>query len=220
MTLSTAIGAVLLDLDGTLADSLPILYKAYQMFLHRYGHEGSPEEFERLNGPSMGEIVTYLIQRYSLPFTPSELGSEGYKLLVQAYASKIPLFPGSKEFLTRVAEKGISLSIVTSLPQPLAEAFLERHAIRHYFCELITPEPMERGKPDPAIYRRALKKLSLSSQAAVVFEDSRQGVEAAIAAQIPTVQICHRPDQPARGVVATVADWESGWGALLPLLRP
>lgn len=205
--------AVLLDLDGTLADSLPILYKAYLMFLHRHGHEGSPEEFERLNGPSLGEIVTYLIDKYELPFTPSDLGIEGYKLLVQAYATKIPLFPGSEEFLKRVKSQGHELAIVTSLPDPLAEAFLDRHGIDHYFCEVVTPETMEPGKPNPAIYQRALELLSLEPHEAVVFEDSIQGAQAAVSAKIPTVQIRHGSTAStlADGIAQEVADWTGGW---------
>ena len=47
--------ALLLDLDGTLARSVDVLTHVYRKFLRARGKSGTPDEFARLNGPSLRE---------------------------------------------------------------------------------------------------------------------------------------------------------------------
>ena len=60
-----------LDLDGTLADSLTALKNVYHSFLASYGASGDEVEFQRLNGPPLGEIIERLRMAHKLPGTPA-----------------------------------------------------------------------------------------------------------------------------------------------------
>lgn len=204
---------LLFDLDGTLANSIPLHYKSYLMFLHRYGHEGSREEFDKvINGPSMSEILSLLKSRYNLPESQEALGEHHLKLLVQAYSTKIPLFEGSVEFLELAQRAGLRMAIVTSAPPPLADAFLQRHQIADFFTLLVTPEGLTKSKPDPAIYRRALEQLAIQPSEGLVFEDSVNGVRAAVGARIPTVRIMHGGGEGGEeGAVAIATNWGEAW---------
>ncbi len=57
---------VLFDFDGTLIDSISILFDVYSKFLSKYGFEGTLKEFNELNGPSLKEIITILKIKYSI----------------------------------------------------------------------------------------------------------------------------------------------------------
>ena len=59
-----ALRAVFIDLDGTVLHTIPTLYDCYLKFLQGYGEIGSPEEFDRLNGPTLPEVILYLKERY------------------------------------------------------------------------------------------------------------------------------------------------------------
>lgn len=183
------------------------------MFLHRYGYEGSPQEFEQLNGPSMSECLSILKSRYDLPDSEEALGKQQLKLLLQAYATKIPLYEGSLDFLERVRQAGYRMAVVTSAPRPLADAFLERHGILSLFSAVITPEGLIKSKPDPAIYRRALHKLAIAPGEALVFEDSIHGVKAAVGAEIPTIRIVHGGGlvKEESGAIALATNWSEAW---------
>jgi HAD superfamily hydrolase (TIGR01509 family) len=203
---------LLFDLDGTLANSIPLLYKVYLMFLHRYGYEGSPAEFEQLNGPSMAECLSLLKSRYDLPDSEEALGEQHLKLLLQAYSTKVPLYEGSLDFLEQARLAGLRLAVVTSAPRPLADAFLQRHLIADLFAVVVTPEGLPKSKPDPAIYRRALDQLAMEPSEGLVFEDSVHGVRAAVGASIPTVRIVHGGGREGReGAVAIASNWSEAW---------
>lgn len=211
---------LLFDLDGTLANSVPLLYKLYLMFLHRYGYEGSPEEFEQLNGPSMKECLAMLKERYDLPDSEEALGQQQMKLLLQAYSTKVPLYEGSLAFLERAQRMGHRMAVVTSAPRPLADAFLGRHGIASLFEAVVTPEGLARSKPDPAIYRRALGELSIAPGEAVVFEDSPHGVRSATGAEIPTIRIVHDGGKAEAGeAIALATNWEEAWSLLSRHIR-
>ena len=76
--------AVLFDLNGVLADSIPTLNNVYMEFLNQFGFEGSPEEFDtHLNGRSDKEIVNYLnwmpiLNKIFCQMTTYEAGSTRY----------------------------------------------------------------------------------------------------------------------------------------------
>ena len=60
------IKGLLIDLDGTLVDSVPALFQVYKKFLAYYGKEGTKEEFISLIGPSIDEIVE-ILQKKNTP---------------------------------------------------------------------------------------------------------------------------------------------------------
>ena len=64
---------VLLDLDGTLVDTIPMLYAFYNDFLEQRGRKGSPEEFQRINGPSLPEVAEYLKDNQIPVYTKAKL---------------------------------------------------------------------------------------------------------------------------------------------------
>ena len=71
---------IFFDLDGTLVNNLPALYRAYLDFLIDYGIKGNKREFEKLNGPSLTEIIDTLKQTYDL--------KESHNKLFEKYGTK------------------------------------------------------------------------------------------------------------------------------------
>ena len=68
-------------------------------------------------------------------------------------------------------------------------SFLEELQIREYFEVIKTREDVEKVKPDPALYRVAIEELGIKPSEAVVFEDSLNGLKAAIAAGLTCVVV-------------------------------
>ena len=137
LSVECRVKALLLDLDGTLANSLPMLYHYYSKFLEQYGYRGTPEEFERLNGPSMLEIMSILQKRYSLPSEGKDLFVTYQAMLVQAYAQKVPLFQGGREFLLNAREQGLLLAVVSSAHpryrRGIPQGSLDCRLLCHYY---------------------------------------------------------------------------------------
>lgn len=184
--------ALLIDLDGTLVDSLPALKDCYTAFMQRHGKEASHNEFAFLIGPSLSEIVTYLKEKYALPHDFKELYREYQELVVEAYANKVVLFSDSLEVLHKFRAKGIELALVTSASLTLIKPFISQRHIVEIFDVVITHLEGEDSKPSPKIYNRALKHLDVLPEEAVAVEDSKNGILSAHEANLYVVQFAGR----------------------------
>ena len=72
MTTNIKIDWIFFDLDGTLADSLPAMYQVYLNYLTDFGQNGSKEEFEELNGPSLVETpcTSVALEQFASAMSP------------------------------------------------------------------------------------------------------------------------------------------------------
>lgn len=178
---------IFIDFDGTLVDSLDLLYLAYCDFMKEHALEGTKEEFDYLNGKSSKEIFSYLQSKYYFDPACQTLAEKYQQLLIDLYASKAELFPDVRIFLQRAFKKGKRLVIVTSAKRKLVDLVLEKEQIGRYFEMIVSAEKLEHGKPDPEIYQQALNLVGVPSEQAVAIEDSINGLKAASSAGVATI---------------------------------
>lgn len=164
-----------IDLDGTLADSRPIMRRAYETFLNEHGRSGTDEEFDRLEGPTLAEIVRGLKATHRLG-DPKDVLYEQYQAIVErAYTDEVRLHDGAVELLSLASAHGLRCTLVTSGHRRVVEAFLRARGLRGSFEVIVTGDDVVAGKPDPAIYRLALDRAAVSPEDAVAVEDSDAG---------------------------------------------
>lgn len=178
---------VFIDFDGTLVNSVPALYHAYEMFLLSQGGHPSLEEFTFLNGFSLREIVDYLIHRHQLQLPFITLYPLYQKKVAEEYVKEISLFSGAKEFLLYATQQGLRLVLVTSSQRVLVEPLLHSLTVFSLFERIVTADGLSKSKPDPAIFLLALQESAVTADEAIVIEDSPNGVAAAVAAGINTL---------------------------------
>jgi HAD superfamily hydrolase (TIGR01509 family) len=177
------------DFDGTLVDSLDELYLVYLGFLEHYGHRGSREEFQELNGPSILQVIDILAKRYHLEHDKEVLAQVYWAKLRDFYARNAQPLPGATEWLDQVSAYGLKLAIVTAAGRELVEGFLQHHRLSRYFQAIVTAEEVLHSKPDPAMFHLAMHKLGVKAQETVAIEDAPSGVQAAAAAGIFVIQL-------------------------------
>lgn len=197
--------SVLVDLDGTLADSLPELFNFYQTFLRRYQCSGSQAEFQQLNGATIWEVVQHLKQKYRLPESIENLYAAYQDGIARGYALRIKLFPNAKNVLQHLFDRGLTLAIVTSAKRPLLEAFLKNHQLSHLFTFTCTGEEISKGKPNPEIYEKAFQHLTCAKENVCVIEDSSNGIQAALLAGFHVFAL--NSAFPAHPEVTKVLNW-------------
>ena len=75
--MSRSVGKVFaFDMDGVVVDTIASLHRCYLEFLRDYGVNGTREEFDRLNGPKIVEIVRYLKSAHGLEPPEEQLKAE------------------------------------------------------------------------------------------------------------------------------------------------
>lgn len=126
--------------------------------------------------------------------------------------------PGIVRLLDEAAHAGLKLAIASSSPSVWVDGWLTHHDLRRYFPILCTHDDVDAVKPDPALYRLALHRLSLSAADAAALEDSLHGATAArraglpcfvypnsITTSMPFPPECHRLDSLDGGLAALLS---------------
>lgn len=214
-----ALSALLFDLDGTLADSDPLHFRAFQTAARRWGVDFDEAYFAaHMSGRSNSVICAELLPDHS-PQDHLRLAEEK-EALFRATVGQLEPVGGLHTFLDWAREQGLALAVVSNAPRANITAILAAFGIADRFHAVVSGEELEHGKPDPLPYATALAQLGVPPAAAVAFEDAVPGLTAAVRAGILTVGVLsgHAPELLARaGAALTVRDFDDA--ALMDFLR-
>lgn len=180
---------ILFDFDGTLADSLPVLYGVYCDFLRARGATPTRDEFQRLNGPNLREIANILKTAHGFTESADALHAAYAADLLRVYPEWIPPRPGARLLTAELQRLGHPMAVVTSAPAELAARFLSVWFPENTFHAIVSGEQVTASKPDPAIYQHALRQLNIDANAALAVEDSVNGAASARAAGLRCVHL-------------------------------
>ena len=188
--MSATIQAFIFDMDGTLIDDMPFHTHIWVSYLTELGAPVDAHTFhERTAGFTNKEILrTYL--GADLPDEAVDVYAREKEIRYRStYRDAIQPIPGLVDFLRQARSAGIRLALATSAPRENIDFVLEIIGLVGYFEVIVGAEEVTRGKPDPEIFQIALRRLGLTAQQALVFEDSRGGIEAARRAGLPVIAI-------------------------------
>jgi HAD superfamily hydrolase (TIGR01509 family) len=183
--------ALLLDLDGTLADSLSLMRLVYGRFLEEHHAAPTDAEFARLNGPPLAQVVRLLAEMHQLQEDPAELLARYHRLIDEAYLEVSPA-PGARTLLEHARASGYTVGVVTSNSARRTRAWLERAGLSRLIDVLVAEEDVLRGKPNPEPYLMAADRAGCPAAASVAVEDSPQGAAAARGAGMRTFVVGHQ----------------------------
>lgn len=182
---------LLVDMDGTLVDTIPLLYEAYMSFLKSYSIMGTPKEFESLMGPSLSEIIDILKKRYRLTDERNVLIDIYQDGLKEAYEEKVIFFPLAVETMHFAKKHNIKLGLVSSSEKQFIKAFIKGAGLAPLFDVVVGSQEGIPSKPHPDLYLKALDLLKVDASEVLAIEDSLNGVQAATSAGIFTFWIKH-----------------------------
>lgn len=176
--------ALLLDLDGTLADSLGVMRLAYDEFAMAYDCRPSDREFQAVNGPPLVRVVEILAQEWGLPVDEVALQAmlARYEAIIDRAYLSVAVAEGGRILLQAARAQGWKTGVVTSNGTRRVAAWLQLHDLGDLLDVVVAGEYGGPGKPDPAPYRHAVAVLGCRPQDAIAVEDSAQGARSALAA--------------------------------------
>ncbi|HEY9850818.1 MAG TPA: HAD family hydrolase [Leptolyngbyaceae cyanobacterium] len=190
--------ALIFDVDGTLADTEKDGHRvAFNLAFAESGldWDWSSELYGDLLSVAGGkERISFYLQKYLPEFViPHDsfiadlhaTKTKHYRdLLAQG---KIPLRPGVKRLILEARSQGVRLAIATTSALPNAIALLEKTLDPAWFEVIAAGDIVPAKKPAPDIYHYVIKEMNLQPQDCLVLEDSLHGMQAAVAAGLPTI---------------------------------
>ncbi|HEY7743860.1 MAG TPA: phosphoglycolate phosphatase [Burkholderiales bacterium] len=182
--------AVMIDLDGTLADTIPDLAEAANRMLRELGRpalgtdvlrtfvgKGIPKLVERaLAGALEGRVDEGLLAR-ALPIYERCYAEENGKHTV--------IFPGVREGLRTLRDMRMPLACVTNKAERFTRALLEQLGLAPNFEQVIAGDTLPQKKPDPQPLLHACRGFGIAPRDMLMIGDSANDVEAARSAGCP-----------------------------------
>jgi HAD superfamily hydrolase (TIGR01509 family) len=185
--------ALIFDFDGLILDTETPEYLTWKDIYQEHGYELPHEEWGKIVGGyglsdfDAAEHLTRLSQgRLDSVSMRSRHSSES---LARIHAQSV--LPGVLELIRDAKAHGLKLAIASSSHHTWVDTHAKRLGIFHHFDKVICADDVGVGrtKPNPDLFLLALKQLQVQKEAAVVFEDSPNGVLAANRAGIFVVAV-------------------------------
>ncbi len=178
--------ALIFDLDGTLADTMPIHFQAYKNVLSPYGIVFTPDLFVAMAGIPAYETIQKLNEQFGTCMDPKEtsgLKELEYENIMHKMRPVIPVVELAKKY------HGIfPMAIGTGGYKRLAMKTLKIIGLDTCFEIIITGDDITHPKPHPETFLRCSDLLGIEPAFCQVFEDGPLGIKAAEAAgMIPTL---------------------------------
>jgi HAD superfamily hydrolase (TIGR01509 family) len=187
------LSAILFDLDGTIVNTDPIHFQAWQQMLASYDMQIDETFYKsRISGRLNPEIVKDILPQLSP--AAGEQFADDKEALFRELAPHLKPLEGFLELLEWTEVHQLKRALVTNAPRLNAEFMLEVLEIKEAFDTIVLAEDCIAGKPDPAPYQAALDQLGIMAQAAIALEDSPSGIRSAVSAGIKTIGIASTHD--------------------------
>ncbi len=188
-------GAVVLDLDGTLIDSVPDVGAAVNRLLEsRRRRTLSDDEMRTMVGWGAGVMIKMAFSATGAP--PAE---DQIPATVDAYlgfyrqrpAELTTVYPGVREVLEALADDGVMLGVCSNKPHEMVERVLAALGMAHFFQAATGGDNVPHRKPDGRHVRLTLELMGADGLSAVMVGDSETDMAAGRDAGLPVVAVSY-----------------------------
>jgi HAD superfamily hydrolase (TIGR01509 family) len=184
--------AVLFDLDGVLVHTEHLKAQAHTVTVSQLGGpEISLSFYAEVLGRSHEEVRRAYLEEGGIEADPAEytrIYRETYRQLTH---TDLEVAEGVSDLLRRLVQRRYALAVVSSSDSQTVEDILSQIRLAQFFDVTVSADDVARKKPAPDAYLLALKRLSVSSDSAVVIEDSQSGIQAAVSAGTQVLAVYH-----------------------------
>ena len=172
--------AVIFDMDGVIVDSEKFWAQAEKEVFTSLEVKVTDELAEKTKSLTTSEVTEFWYSKF--PWQDKDLD-----IVEQMVISKVIdlikteecSINGIKDFIEKLKAKNYKIGLATNSPTSIIQTVLHKFDLAHLFDTVSSAEFEEKGKPDPAIYFTAAKKLGIKPEKCIVIEDSQLGMLAA-----------------------------------------
>lgn len=169
----------LLDMDGTLLDSMPVWRTLGLRYLQSIGVEATPDLADRIAGMSTVQALAWCREQYGIERDPQQMQQEVHALLSHSYRNDIALKPGVLAALDTLDRHGVAVAVATATPDALAKEALARHGLLDRFRFVQTVPNTGHAKDTAAFWEEGCRRLGTKPSETVAVEDAVHAMEGA-----------------------------------------
>ena len=169
--------AAIFDLDGTLADTMPVHFRAWQEVAARFHLEFPEARFYAMGGTPTIKIAATLLSEQHVSVDPAVVTREKEEAVLRHFSEVRPI--GAVVALARRCREAGPVAIASGGGRRMVELTLVQIGMGDFFPVIVTAEDTVRHKPEPDVFWEAARRMGVEPAACTVYEDSDIGLEAA-----------------------------------------
>jgi len=181
------IKGLIFDCDGTLADTMPLHWRAWNTVTAKHKLHFPEERFYAMGGVPSRDILKLLRDEQGLDIDPLALAHEKE----QEYLRIVHEITIIDEVvaIARAHHGQIPMAVASGGNQTIICSVLEKLGIRHFFAAVVTSEMVQNQKPAPDIFLEAARRIEVEPRYCRAYEDTDIGLTAIRAAGMQAVDV-------------------------------
>jgi len=187
MNLPSHIKGLVFDCDGTLADTMPLHWRAWQMITLRHELHFPEDRFYALGGVPSRDILKMLAEEQGRPLDHISVAHEKENAYLPLMSEVQPIHA-----VVEIAKANfgkIPMAVASGGTQPIIVQVLEHLKIRHLFGAVVTSEMVTNQKPAPDIFLEAARRIGVDPKFCRAYEDTDLGLQAIRLAGMDAVDV-------------------------------
>jgi beta-phosphoglucomutase-like phosphatase (HAD superfamily) len=187
MNLPPHIKGLIFDCDGTLADTMPMHWRAWQMVTQRHKLNFPEDRFYSLGGVPSRDILKMLAEEQGRSLDPIAVAHEKENAYLPLMATIEPIYAVVE--IAKANYGKIPMAVASGGTQPIIIGVLEHLKIRHLFGAVVTSEMVANQKPAPDIFLEAARRIGVDPKFCRAYEDTDLGLQAIRSAGMDAVDV-------------------------------
>ncbi len=187
MSLPAHIRGLVFDCDGTLADTMPLHWHAWQIIAKKYQLTFPEDRFYSLGGVPSRDIVKMLAREQGVTLDHIAAAHEKENAYLPLMMQVEPI-----QVVVEIARENygkIPLAVASGGTNPIINQVLEHLKIRHLFTAVVTSEMVQNQKPAPDIFLEAARLIGVPPQFCRAYEDTDLGLQAIRSAGMEAIDV-------------------------------
>ena len=182
--------AVILDMDGVLADTNPFHVQKWEALLAEHGIAFDPKALpKQVLGPGNDLTLRHFFGDRITADDRQRLSEELEARFRRVFAPHAKPLPGVEKLISECHDHGVLVALASAAMSKNVDFILDALRLRPYFHVILTADEVKQGKPHPEIFAKTAHKLGLPPTVCVVIEDSFVGIAAAKRAGMKCVAV-------------------------------
>ncbi len=190
---------LIFDCDGTLADTMPLHWRAWNAVTARHKLHFPEERFYAMGGVPSRDILKLLREEQRLEIDPLAIAHEKEQEYLRIMHECGPIHEVVE--IAQAHHGRIPMAVASGGIQAIICGVLEKLGIRHLFDTVVTSEMVKHQKPAPDIFLEAARRIGVDPRFCRGYEDTDLGMQAIRAAGMEAVDVrtmrCHTKLSPA-----------------------
>ena len=175
------------DCDGTIADTMPLHYRAWLAALREHNADFPEALFYEMAGIPTVRIIEILNEKHGYGM-PVQEAADRKEALYQALLPQVVPIEPVVSLVQRYTGK-LPMAVATGATRAICSKTLRALHLLEHFRHIVTADDVVNGKPAPDIYLEAARRLGVPPEHCYAFEDADLGLQSARAAGMVAVDI-------------------------------